>query len=162
MFGRKKADNEDKKKKPDQIPVMHYEGLKFRRDYECSLELSEGVLLIRQRRRGPTYTLPLDRIRSFSVMEESVYMETYQDITAAPQRTIKYFLVVDYNSKEGEPLRLAFWTMEKHREKLLALAAQKPAVPADAAGQDTAEAAAEGKDPDAMQESETAQIPSRL
>ena len=101
MFGKKKNE------KP--MKVMHYEGIDaFATDYPCTLELKDGQLVITRIKPETVVTLPLDRIRSFTAMEEPRFMEQYHGTamtTSKMKNMKKYYLVVQYDKG-----MLAFWS----------------------------------------------------
>lgn len=67
-----------KKKQNTVIRVLHYEGIEgFASDYPCTLEINDGMLIIKRIRPETTVTLPLHRIKSFSAMEEKNFMLKY-------------------------------------------------------------------------------------
>lgn len=91
---------------------MHYEGLDFPTDFPCRIELKDDTFFIKRIKPEVTVTLPLSQIKSFSAMEEENFMLRYhgQAVTTSKAKGIqKYYLVVDYISKENEEKRLAFW-----------------------------------------------------
>lgn len=103
MFGKKKVAG---------IPVQHYEGLDFPQDFPCRIDLKENLFTISRIKPDVTITLPMSRIKSFSAMEEENFMIRYhgQSVSTSKAPGIKkYYLVVNYNSKEGENKNLAFW-----------------------------------------------------
>lgn len=97
MFGKKKN-------KP--IRVVHYEGIDaFATDYPCTLEVTDDELIIKRLKPETTVTLPLNRINSFSSMEEPRFMEQYHgEAKRTDKGTKKYYLVVQYDKGI-----LAFW-----------------------------------------------------
>lgn len=99
------------KKKQTDIPVMHYEGLAdFSKDYPCRIELTKEAFIIKRIKPETTVTLQLDRIKSFSAMKEENFMIAYHgQKTTTAKSGEKYYLVVNYISKEGEDKYLAFW-----------------------------------------------------
>ena len=58
-----------------------------------------------------TVSLPVNQIKAASILPESEYMLKYhgEKKTLSKNNIPRYFLVVDYQSKEGEPKRLDFW-----------------------------------------------------
>lgn len=103
MFGKKKAPG---------IPVTHYEGLDFPQDFPCRIELAADNLTVTRIKPDQTVTLPISRIKAFSAMEEPAFMLKYHGEAATTTKAKgiqKYYLVVDYTSKNGENKRLAFW-----------------------------------------------------
>lgn len=97
-----------KKKKNDVIRVMHYEGIDaFASDYPCTLELKDGELVITRIKPETTVTLPLNRISSFTAMEEQRFMQQYHGNAATTSKAkgiSKYYLVIQYDKGF-----LAFW-----------------------------------------------------
>lgn len=66
------------KKKESGIPVGHYEGIEgFATDYPCRIEVKGDVFEIRRIKPETTVTLPMNRIKSFSAMEEEKFMLKY-------------------------------------------------------------------------------------
>lgn len=103
MFGKKKLPG---------IPVQHYEGLDFAKDYPCRIELTGEAFVISRIKPETTVTLPVSQIKAFSAMEEENFMLHYHgeaENTSKAKGIKKYYLVVDYISKNGEEKHLAFW-----------------------------------------------------
>lgn len=66
------------KKKESGIPVGHYEGIEgFATDYPCRIEVKGDVFEIKRIKPETTVTLPMNRIKSFSAMEEEKFMLKY-------------------------------------------------------------------------------------
>lgn len=109
MFGKKKE-------KP--IKVQHYEGIEgFASDYPCTLELTDDTLVIKRIKPETTVTLPLNRIQSFTAMEESRFMEMYHgEAKRTDKGTKKFYLVIQYDKG-----RLAFWGTSLEYGKFLEL-----------------------------------------
>jgi hypothetical protein len=109
MFGKKKE-------KP--IKVQHYEGIDgFASDYPCTLELTDDTLVIKILKPETTVTLPLNRIQSFTAMEEPRFMEMYHgEAKRTDKGTKKYYLVIQYDKG-----RLAFWGTPLEYGKFLEL-----------------------------------------
>lgn len=100
------------KKKEKGISVMHYEGLDFPQDFPCRIELTEEAFVITRIKPKTTVTLPKSQIKSFSAMEEENFMLRYHGEAVSTSKTKgikKYYLVVDYISKNGEDKMLSFW-----------------------------------------------------
>lgn len=119
------------KKKQSGIPVMHYEGLDFPKDFPCRIELKNDTFVIQRIKPEVTVTLPISQIKSFSAMEEKNFMIRYhgQAVTTTKAKGIqKYYLVVDYTSKDGEGKRLAFWGTSTEYGKFLELQRNSPNV----------------------------------
>jgi hypothetical protein len=112
MFGMKK------KEKP--LKAMHYEGIdQFASDYPCTLEIKDDVLVITRIKPETTVTLPMNRIQSFTAMEESRFMEMYHGEakeTSKAKNIKKYYLVVKYDKGY-----LAFWGSAMEYGKFLEL-----------------------------------------
>lgn len=107
------------KKKSDAISVMHYEGIKeFSTDYPCTLEVKDGVLIIKRLKPETTVTLPLERISAFNAMEEKNFMQQYKgtDKTTSKSGIGKYYLVVNYDKGV-----LVFWGTAKEYRKFIDL-----------------------------------------
>ena len=106
------------KKKDNSIPVLHYEGIdSFATDYPVRIELKDNVLEIKRLKPETTVTLPLNRIKSFSAMEEKNFMLKYHGdavSTTKSKAADKYYLVVEYDKG-----RLAFWGTAKEYRKFL-------------------------------------------
>ena len=109
MFGKKKQ-------KP--IKVQHYEGIEgFASDYPCTLELTDDTLIIKRIKPETTVTLPLNRVQSFTAMEEPRFMEMYHgEAKRTDKGTKKYYLVIQYDKG-----RLAFWGTSLEYGKFLEL-----------------------------------------
>ncbi len=111
MFGKKKE-------KP--IRAMHYEGIEgFAADYPCKLEVKDDQFVITRIKPETVITLPLNRIDSFTAMEESRFMEQYHGTAATTSKSKvigKYYLVVQYDKG-----RLAFWGTAKEYGQFLDL-----------------------------------------
>lgn len=117
------------KKKKSGIPVVHYEGLDFPTDFPCRIELKDDTFFIKRIKPEVTVTLPLSQIKSFSAMEEENFMLRYhgQAVTTSKAKGIKkYYLVVDYISKENEEKRLAFWGTASEYGKFIELQRNSP------------------------------------
>lgn len=101
-----------KKKKEKLISVMHYSGIQdFACDYPVQMEITDSDFIIRRLKPETTVTLPLNRIKSFSAMEEKNFMQRYQgtDKTTSKCAAInKYYLVVEYDKGT-----LVFWGTAK-------------------------------------------------
>lgn len=99
MFGKKNG-----------IPVQHYEGIEeFATDYPCRLELNNDTLIITRIKPETTVTLPRNRIKSISAMEESKFMQKYHgNAVPAAKCGKKYFLVIHYDKGF-----LVFWGTAK-------------------------------------------------
>lgn len=70
------------KKKESGTPVMHYEGIEgFATDYPCRIEVKGDVFEIRRIKPETTVTLPMNRIKSFSALEEKI---SCRSITVLP------------------------------------------------------------------------------
>lgn len=107
------------KKKSDAINVMHYEGIEvFATDYPCTLEVKEGVLIIKRLKPETTVTLPLERISSFTAMEERRFMQQFKgnERTTSKSGIGKYYLVVQYDKGS-----LVFWGTAKEYKKFIEL-----------------------------------------
>lgn len=108
-----------RKNKNSAIKVMHYEGIpSFATDYPCEIEIKDGNFIIKRLKPETTVTLPLERINSFSAMEERRFMAKYHEVAAKTSKSYvnKYFLVVEYNKGT-----LVFWTTAKEYKDLLDL-----------------------------------------
>ena len=109
-----------KKKKEEPIRAMHYEGIsQFAADYPCTLELKDGQLVITRIKPETVVTLPLDRINSFTAMEEPRFMLQYHGqakSTSKMKGVQKYYLVIQYDKG-----MLAFWGTAKEYGKFLDL-----------------------------------------
>lgn len=108
------------RKKETGITVQHYEGIaEFATDYPCKLELNAENLIIKRIKPETTVTLPVDRIKSFSAMEEEKFMVKYHGEaknTSKMKNVRKYYLVIEYDKG-----RLAFWGTAKEYGKFLEL-----------------------------------------
>lgn len=100
------------KKKESGMSVMHYEGIEgFATDYPCKIEIKGDVFEIRRIKPETTVTLPMNRIKSFSAMEEEKFMLKYYGQaknTSKMKGVKKYYLIVDYDK-----CMLAFWGTAK-------------------------------------------------
>ena len=77
------------------------------RAFPTTMEVKEDVLFIQRVRPATTVTLPLNRIASFSVMEEVKFMLKYhgQAISNSKVKGIKkYYLVINYDKS-----RIVVW-----------------------------------------------------
>lgn len=95
------------KKKESSIKAMHYEGIpSFATDYPCKLELKNKKLIITRIKPETIVRLPLERINSFTAMEEQRFMQEYHGNAATTSKSgiKKYYLVVKYDKGI-----LAFW-----------------------------------------------------
>jgi len=101
MFGKKKEKNFE-------VKAMHYEGIEqFASDYPCRLEVKDDTFIITRIKPETTVTLPMNRIQSFTAMEEARFMEMYHGEakeTSKAKNIKKYYLVVKYDKG-----MLAFW-----------------------------------------------------
>ena len=106
------------KKKDKPIKVMHYEGIEqFAADYPCNLELKDDSLVITRIKPETTVTLSLNRIQSFSAMEEARFMEMYHgEAKTTAKSGKKFYLVIQYDKG-----RLAFWGTAMEYGKFLDL-----------------------------------------
>lgn len=112
------------KKKNTAIKVMHYEGIpNFATDYPCEIEIKDGNFIIKRLKPKTTVTLPLERINSFSAMEERRFMTKYHEVAAKTSKSYinKYYLVVEYNKGT-----LVFWATSKEYKDLLDLQNNTP------------------------------------
>lgn len=107
------------KKKESGTPVMHYEGIEgFATDYPCRIEVKGDVFEIRRIKPETTVTLPINRIKSFSALEEKNFMQKYHGTarTTGKSGINKYYLVVEYDKG-----MLAFWGTAKEYKQFIAL-----------------------------------------
>lgn len=97
MFGRKKEEG---------IPVQHYEGIEgFATDYPCRIQIKDNVLEIKRLKPETIVNLELNRIKSFSAMEEPNFFAKYHgDAVRTSKGTKKYYLVIEYDKGT-----LVFW-----------------------------------------------------
>lgn len=104
-----------KKKKNAAIRVMHYEGIaEFATDYPCTIQLKDDFLEIIRIKPETTVTLPKNRIRSISVMEEPNFMLKYHGHeTSTAKAGKKTYLVIEYDKGH-----LAFWASGMDSVKL--------------------------------------------
>ena len=109
MFGKKNV-----------LSVQHYEGLDFAINYPCKIEINNDNFIIKRIKPETTITLPMNQINSFSALPEKDFMLKFHNeaITTSKSGT-KYYLVVDYTSKEGEHKHLAFWGTPKEQRTFL-------------------------------------------
>lgn len=111
-----------KKDKITKISVMHYEGIsEFATDYPCRLEINDEELVIKRLKPETTVTLPKNRIKSVSAMEEPKFMMQYHGnaISTSKSKDIKkYYLVINYDKG-----MLAFWGTAKEYGEFLKLQA---------------------------------------
>ena len=109
-----------KKKKEEPIRAMHYEGIEaFAADYPCTLELKDEQLVITRIKPETVVTLPLNRISSFTAMEEERFMVKYHGEaknTSKMKGVKKYYLVIQYDKG-----MLAFWGTAKEYGQFLDL-----------------------------------------
>lgn len=109
-----------RKKKNKSIHVMHYEGIEnFATDYPVIIEITDDTFIVKRLKPETTVTLQLNRIKSFSAMEEKNFMLKYhgQAITTTKQKaTQKYYLVVEYDKG-----RLVFWGTVKEYQTFIDL-----------------------------------------
>ncbi len=96
-----------RKKKESGIKAMHYEGISsFATDYPCKIELKDKNLIITRIKPETIVTLSLNRVSSFTAMEEQRFMQEYRGNAATTSKSgiKKYYLVVKYDKGI-----LAFW-----------------------------------------------------
>lgn len=113
-----------RKKKNSDIKVMHYEGIpNFSTDYPCEIEVKDGNFIIKRLKPETTVTLPLERINSFTAMEEKRFMAKYHNNAAQTSKSKvgKYYLVVNYDKGT-----LVFWATALEYGKLLDLQNNTP------------------------------------
>lgn len=113
-----------RKKKNSAIKVMHYEGIpNFSTDYPCEIEVKDGNFIIKRLKPETTVTLPLERINSFTAMEEKRFMVKYHQTAAQTSKSKvgKYYLVVNYDKGT-----LVFWATALEYGKLLDLQNNTP------------------------------------
>lgn len=111
MFGKKKSN--------DIIRVLHYEGIQeFSTDYPCTLEVKKDVLEIKRIKPETTVTLPLNRIYSFTAVEEKRFMQQYKGNSGFTSKSKigKYYLIVKYDKGT-----LIFWGTAKEYGKFIEL-----------------------------------------
>lgn len=108
------------KKKESGFSAIHYEGIDhFATDCPVRLEVKGDIFEIKRMKPETIVTLPLNRIKSFSVMSESSFMEQYHGIvttTSKKSDIARCYLVVKYDKGQ-----LVFWGTIfdlKHFEKL--------------------------------------------
>lgn len=108
------------KKKNEVIRAMHYEGInEFATDYPCTLKLEEDQFIITRFKPETVVTLPLNRIKSFTAMEENRFMLQYHGeakSTSKSKNIKKYYLVVQYDKG-----MIAFWGTAKEYNQFLNL-----------------------------------------
>lgn len=98
---------------------MHYEGIEgFATDYPCRIEVKGDVFEIRRIKPETTVTLPMNRIKSFSALEEKNFMQKYHGTaqTTGKSGINKYYFVVEYDKG-----MLAFWGTAKEYKQFIAL-----------------------------------------
>ena len=91
MFGKKKESG----------VVTHYEGIEhFATNYPVRLDVKDGILEIKRMKPETTVTLPLNRINSFSALEEQQFMQQYHGNakTTSKSGIGKYYLVIKYDN----------------------------------------------------------------
>lgn len=106
------------------IRAIHYEGLDFPTNNPCGLELDETALKINRINPDVVITLPVAQIKNFSVLREPDFMLKYHGhavSTSKMKGVDKFYLVVDYTSKEGAEKYLAFWGTASEYGKFLNL-----------------------------------------
>ncbi len=107
------------KKKEASVPVMHYQGISgFSVDYPCRIELKDNVFEIKRMKPETTISLALNRIKSFSAMEESRFMLKNHGNAATTSKSgiHKYYLIVEYDKGT-----LIFWGTAKEYKYFIAL-----------------------------------------
>lgn len=107
------------KRKRGTIRVLHYEGIQgFAADYPCTLEIKDDVLEIKRIKPETTVPLPLNRIYSFTAMEEKRFMQQYKGNAAITSKSKigKYYLVIQYDKGT-----LVFWGTAKEYGKFIEL-----------------------------------------
>ncbi len=107
------------KKKELGIPVMHYEGIEgFSIDYPCRIEIKSNVFEIKRLKPETTVSLALNRIKSFTAMDEKNFMQKYKGIDTITSKSGigKYYLIVEYDKG-----KLVFWGTAKEYGKFLDL-----------------------------------------
>ena len=110
MFGKKKSE----------LRVQHYEGTDLPINFPCSIEIVGENFEIKQKKNNSVISLPMQRIFSFSAMVEEDFMLKYHnEATKTAKFGNKYYLVVDYESKDGSRSHLAFWGTEKEYRTFL-------------------------------------------
>ena len=113
------------KKKEKGVPVMHYEGIDaFATDYPVNLLVDDETITITRRvKPETTVTLPLNRVQSFTAMEESRFMQQYKGNSATTSKSgiAKYYLVVKYDKGN-----LVFWGTAKEYKYFLDLQYKTP------------------------------------
>ena len=94
------------KKKEAGIKAMHYEGINgFATDYPCRLEVKGDDFVITRIKTETVVTLPLNRINSFTAMEEQRFMQDYHSNAGTTSKFgKKYYLVGKYDKG-----MLVFW-----------------------------------------------------
>ena len=109
-------------RKSSGITVRHCCGLKLPKDFPCRIMLTRETFTITHVKPKMVIMLPVSRINSFSAMEEEKYMLKYMGETAASTKSPtvkKYYLVVDYKSKNGGNKQLVFWGTDLEYTKFI-------------------------------------------
>ena len=99
------------KKKENGVSVMHYDGIdQFATDYPVRLDVTDQELIIKRIKPEITVTLPLNRVQSFTALEESRFMQHYKGNSGTTSKSGigKYYLIVKYDKGQ-----LAFWGTAK-------------------------------------------------
>lgn len=96
------------KKNKDIIRVMHYEGLEgFNQNYPCTIEEKEDVFEIKKINPELTVTLPKNKIVKIDSLRDHEFMQKYQNTVGTNNK--KFYLVITYNSKEGNEKQIVLW-----------------------------------------------------
>ena len=109
------------------IRAIHYEGLDFPANTACGLEMNETALKITRINPDVVITLPVPQIRNLSVLREAEFMLKYhgQAATTSKMKGVdKFYMAVEYTSKEGAEKMLAFWGTASEYGKFLNLQKQ--------------------------------------
>lgn len=103
-----------KKKIPDGIRVMYYEGELngFQCNFPCQILLTDDVLRITK--INPYVEVKLDRTRisSIDIFGELEYMSKFKGVsieTSKSKSIHKSYFVINYISKSGEKKQIVFW-----------------------------------------------------
>lgn len=107
------------KKKENGVPVMHYEGIdQFATDYPVRLDVTDQELIIKRIKPETMVTLSLNRVQSFTAMEESRFMQQYKGNAKPTSKSGigKYYLVIKYDKGQ-----LVLWGTAKEYRYFLDL-----------------------------------------
>lgn len=109
------------KKNPNQITMMHYEGLKgFEQDMPCSLTLDDSTLTFSKAKPDLSATLQLSQIQAVEFLPEVNFLTQYHN-SGIPTAKMgqKLYWVIKFTNGSGEASHIAVWDIGGKAHKLM-------------------------------------------